>query len=79
MILILTLIFKADEIEHDMIKYGYLLPNWIPILTRFICPQEATAWKKTTESLDTYQPYKKDCFARFGPYDQHAFVKSDTL
>jgi len=76
--MIVILITIADEIEQDMIKYGYLLPNWIPLLTRFICPQEATTWSSTSVSLDLYQPYKKDCFARFGPYEEHAFVKSKT-
>jgi hypothetical protein len=32
----------AMEIEDDMIQYGYLLPNWIPLLTRHICIATAT-------------------------------------
>lgn len=67
----------ADEIEQDMIKYGFLLPNWIPLVTRFICPQEATDWKSTSVSLDSYQPYKDECFAKFGAYDKHSFKKQN--
>jgi hypothetical protein len=26
-----------DEIFRDMMQYGYLLPNWVPLLTRYIC------------------------------------------
>ena len=53
---------KFDEdvrkgIIEDMLTYGYTLPSFVPLFTRFAC--------RTTQTyeLDNYQPYEKSCFA----------------
>ena len=54
----------AQEIEDDMITFGYLLPAFIPVLTRHICYETALAYKGSKESFDGYTPYKSSCFTR---------------
>jgi len=58
----------ALDIEEDMLEYGYLLPNWVPILTRHICIQPAVQWTDTFSAFDTFAPYKSECF---GKHDKH--------
>lgn len=58
----------ALEIEEDMLEYGYILPNFVPVLTRHICVQSAVQWTDTASALDTFQPYKAECF---GKHDKH--------
>lgn len=54
----------AYEIESDMIEYGYLLPNWVPLVTRHMCFSAATNWQDTTTAINTYEPYKASCFGK---------------
>ena len=52
----------AKEIEHDMIQYGFLLPNFVPVLTRHLCLKTASKWQTQTEAMGEYAPYANDCF-----------------
>ena len=54
-----------DEIFKDMMIYGYLLPGFTPILTRFIC-RKAGAYSvdSTIASMRKYVPYDVKCFAK---------------
>lgn len=45
-------------IFDDMIKYGYLLPNWIPLSTRFMCLDDLNYSNSTVNSLLSYKPYR---------------------
>jgi hypothetical protein len=54
----------ALEIEADMMTYGYLLPNWVPLLTRHLCVSTASQWQPQTVAMDTYRPYDAQCFAK---------------
>jgi len=60
---------------HDMFQYGYLLPNWIPLLTRFICKSVSTP-NDNVKSMHAYHPYAEDCFGtgvhEHGP-DNHKY------
>ena len=50
---------NRNEIVADMIEYGYLLPWFIPLLTRFICPKTTTTKYQSdfmTEA-NNYRPY----------------------
>jgi len=51
-----------QHLLHDMIEYGYLLPNWVPLLSRFVCKDVTRA------TLDSFQPYAAACFAK-GAHD----------
>ena len=67
------------EIEDDMITYGYLLPNWVPLLTRHMCgPNDASAtwWQPTTKALDNYRPYALTCFAEHA-HENHGADKGN--
>lgn len=55
-----------QQILHDMVEYGFLLPNWIPLLTRFVCSSV------TRSSLDSFRPYSTDCFAKQNQHDLDA-------
>ena len=40
---------------HDMAEYGYTLPNWIPLMTRFVCNTVVS------DTMYTYRPYAIEC------------------
>lgn len=46
---------------RDMVQYGYLLPNWIPLLSRFAC-WEISSWANTATAMEKYAPYVSKCF-----------------
>lgn len=46
----------------DMIEYGYLLPNWIALISRFACTKNTVGGSDTITSLSKYTPYASDCF-----------------
>lgn len=53
-------------IFDDMILYGYLLPSWIPLLSRFQCRRAgADQYSGTTRALDRYHPYHKECMEKW--------------
>ena len=54
-----------QHLLHDMMEYGFLLPNWVPLLSRFVCKDVTRA------SLESYQPYAAGCFGK-GTHDHHA-------
>ena len=55
---------NRTEIIEDMIEYGYLLPFFIPLLSRYICKKSTTtnyASNFVTE-FNKYAPYSSTCF-----------------
>ena len=54
------------EILRDMGDYGFLLPNWIPLMTRFVCKDV------TRSTLESYKPYASECFAKHSHHDVEA-------
>ena len=60
-----------DEIFQDMMKYGYLLPSLIPLLTRYICKKTGVNSGSMKDQLHAYKPYDADCFGR-GGHHQHS-------
>lgn len=55
------------EIVQDMKTYGYLLPNFIPLFTRYICQNVVHI-----NNMSQYKPYRHGCFAQ--PNDIHLKV-----
>lgn len=54
----------AKEIVDDMLTFGYLLPDWIPLTTRHLCMSTATDMFVPLEgAYSKYQPYGRSCFA----------------
>ena len=53
---------KRREMIEDMITYGYLLPNWIPLLTRHMCRQHYTPNNGPHHQFYEYFPYNISCF-----------------
>jgi hypothetical protein len=51
-----------DDVVLDMIQYGYLLPSWIPLLTKHKCKRAGLR-----ENIDEYEPYAVDCY----PHSAH--------
>eukprot|EP00607_Mallomonas_marina_P004937 CAMPEP_0182439306 /NCGR_PEP_ID=MMETSP1167-20130531/86358_1 /TAXON_ID=2988 /ORGANISM="Mallomonas Sp, Strain CCMP3275" /LENGTH=139 /DNA_ID=CAMNT_0024632979 /DNA_START=696 /DNA_END=1115 /DNA_ORIENTATION=- len=49
---------------EDMILYGYFLPYWIPVASRFSCMPE-TQWgvPEFNHMWTAYRPYSDECFA----------------
>jgi hypothetical protein len=57
---------NRTELIEDMNEYGYLLPYFTPLLTRYICPKMTTtkyASDFKTE-LHNYKPYDSTCFLK---------------
>jgi hypothetical protein len=53
------------EVVRDMIAYGYLLPNWIPLFTHHMCASlHNPTGRDGNFQLHSYQPYKKTCFGK---------------
>ena len=47
-----------------MIQYGYLLPKWIPLMTRYMC-YSATGFETHGNFMDVsnnFNPYSAKCF-----------------
>lgn len=53
----------SESLLHDMGEYGFLLPNWVPLMTRFVCKSA------TRSTLGTFHPYASDCFAKHSAHD----------
>ena len=62
-----------DEIFEDMMKYGYLLPSLIPLLTRYICKTAGVNSASLKESMHAFKPYDPSCFGR-GGHLKHSVV-----
>lgn len=54
----------AREIADDMLKYGFLLPNMIPLFTRHVCPEFRASGTSSMSGMIKYSPFK--CFERPG-------------
>jgi hypothetical protein len=54
----------AREIADDMLKYGFILPNMIPLFTRHVCPELRASWSSSLGEMVKYSPFK--CFERPG-------------
>lgn len=56
----------ASDIETDMIRYGFLLPEWIPLTSRHICSKTLTYLGTATagsllSKLANYRPWDWNC------------------
>jgi hypothetical protein len=60
-----------NEVIEDMINYGYLLPNWIPLFTRHMCPRPHESLDEDGDrwGIYSYYPYNRTCFGK-GYYNQ---------
>lgn len=47
-----------QQILRDMADYGFVLPNWIPLMTRFVCKEVTRA------SMDQYKPFAAECYGK---------------
>ena len=56
----------AAEIFEDMMTYGYLLPNWVPLLTRYMCRKAGATQNDPMKTMQEYRPFDKDCFGKKG-------------
>lgn len=61
----------ASEIEADMLAYGFLLPNWVPLLTRHLCASAASDWQPQSVAMDLFRPFNKDCVPQRHPVVRH--------
>ena len=68
---------KADIFE-DMMTYGFLLPNWVPVLTRYMCRKAGVSQKSAMQTMDAYEPFRTDCFGRGGKH-RHSLDGPPTL
>eukprot|EP01038_Epipyxis_sp_PR26KG_P012669 gene12669-16985_t len=57
-----------ENIISDMIEFGYLLPSWIPLLTRYLCYDRKMLKETTVNALGMYKPYDPSCFIK--TYDE---------
>ena len=76
-----TLFDLPANITHglleDMKEYGYLLPNLIPILTRYICANGVVIMSGDYKGiLHEFIPYKEQCFGKIEKIDG-SFQQSD--
>ena len=53
-----------NDVFQEMMKYGYLLPNFVPLLTRFMCKKAGTSTHETLATMHKYKPYSKECFGK---------------
>ena len=55
---------NRTELIQDMLEYGYLLPYFVPLLTRYICPlMTANNYVSNFQSeINNYRPYQNICF-----------------
>lgn len=55
-----------DAVFEDLMKYGYLLPNFIPLLSRTMClGGSLTKTNSTLSALQQYKPYHDDCIEKY--------------
>jgi hypothetical protein len=47
----------------DMIKYGFLLPSFVPLVSRFACRPKGKSGIESMQDLYDYKPFDKSCFA----------------
>jgi hypothetical protein len=49
---------------EDMMTHGYLLPYWVPLLSRFMCPRMGSSEYAgdAERERSQYQPFRDDCF-----------------
>ena len=52
----------AKDVVEDMLTYGFLLPNLIPLFSRHICPEFRGRMMGTMDMMREYSPFK--CFAK---------------
>jgi hypothetical protein len=55
---------RRREVLEDMETYGFLLPNWVPLLTRHMCRQHYKASASPHNQLYDYYPYDANCFGK---------------
>lgn len=48
----------AMDVLEDMLTYGFLLPNFIPVFTRHVCPEFRAIKQRQIEMMVDYRPYK---------------------
>ena len=55
---------RRQEVVQDMAEYGYLLPNWIPLLTRHMCRDHYVVGGGGggVHQFYEYYPYNRTCF-----------------
>lgn len=54
----------ASEVESDMQRFGYVLPEWVPLATRHICSQTlfpADSNSSWLERIGHFRPYTWSC------------------
>ena len=49
-----------EDIIDDMLTYGFLLPSWTPLITRYYCRRAVTK----VRSIFKYSPYERRCFGK---------------
>jgi hypothetical protein len=48
------------DIVDDMIAYGFVLPTWTPLMTRYVCKHKVAR----TSNIYDYKPFSRSCFGR---------------
>ena len=61
-----------EEIFKDMMQYGFLLPHWVPLLTRYMCRRAGADGGPTMAAIHKYHPYDSNCFGKGGDHP-HSF------
>lgn len=57
----------VTEIENDMLRFGYLLPDWIPLLTRHMCMSygnKIASWPDLMKETNSIQPFRMACVGK---------------
>lgn len=49
-----------EDIIDDMLAYGYILPHWTPLLTRYLCKYRVLRMR----GIHDYKPYSSRCFGQ---------------
>jgi hypothetical protein len=52
----------AKDVVEDMLTYGFLLPNLVPIFSRHICPDYRGRMMGTIDSMVDYSPF--NCYSK---------------
>jgi hypothetical protein len=52
----------AKDVIEDMLTYGFLLPNLVPLFSRHICPEYSGTLKGTISNMNNYSPFK--CYSK---------------
>jgi len=57
--------FAGKEYFEDMVTYGYYLPSYTPLHSRFMCQShESGGFQKWSHDFHEYKPYDSMCFAK---------------